>query len=307
MTDAVQVPSHHRRDFAARRSRYAVVVPVINEGGRIRAQLCRMAEIGHGMDVLIADGGSSDGSLEPDFLAAHGVRALLTKTGAGRLSAQLRMGFSAALSDGYEGVITVDGNGKDGVEAIGRFVTALDEGYDFVQGSRFVPGGVASNTPLARYWGIRMLHAPVISAGARRWYSDTTNGFRAHSARLLADPLMGVFRDVFDGYELLAYLPVRAARLGHRTCEVPVRRVYPPGPTPTKIKSVAANLDLISVLMRAATGRYNPGTPMRSAAGIRLLSRRGRRAAETCDDPVPTGSDAAASRRERFPVGGSQQ
>jgi dolichol-phosphate mannosyltransferase len=258
MSNTPQVPAYERLDFAPRASRYAVVVPVINEGERIRDQLRRMMDAEHGMDVIIADGGSSDGSVKPDFLSEHGVRTLLTKTGPGRLSAQLRMGFAAALADGYDGVITIDGNGKDGVEALGRFAAALDEGYDFVQGSRFVPGGIAQNTPAARYWGIRLLHAPIISLGARRRFTDTTNGFRAHSARLLRDPAVAAFRDLFDAYELLAYLPVRAARLGYRTCEIPVRRSYPAGATPTKITSSAAHVDLVGVLVKAAAGRYNP-------------------------------------------------
>jgi dolichol-phosphate mannosyltransferase len=252
------VPDHSRIDLSARTSRYAVVVPVINEGDRIRDQLRRMAALGHGLDVFVADGGSTDGSVDPSFLASVGVRVLLTKVGPGKLSAQLRMGFAAALEDGYDGVITVDGNGKDGVDALPRFAAALDEGYDFVQGSRFVPGGVSRNTPPGRYWGIRLVHAPVISIGARRRFTDTTNGFRAHSARLLSSPEVAVFRKVFDAYELLAYLPVRAARLGLRTAEIPVSRIYPPGAPPTKIHSWAAHQDLLRVLWRAAAGRYDP-------------------------------------------------
>lgn len=255
---AWQVPSYERQDFAPRRSRYAVVVPVINEGDRIRAQVRRMHDTGHGLDVLVADGGSTDGSLDAEFLAAHGVRSVLVKTGPGRLGAQLRMAFAAALTDGYQGVITVDGNGKDGVEAIARFAGRLDDGYDFVQGSRFVRQGRAVNTPRARYLGIRLLHAPVVSAGARTWYTDTTNGFRGHSARLLTDPRVAAFRDLFDSYELLWYLPVRAARLGLRVCEVPVTRAYPPGEIPTKIKNLSGHLDLLTGAVRAATGRYNP-------------------------------------------------
>ncbi|SBT37687.1 glycosyltransferase family 2 protein [Micromonospora auratinigra] len=256
--DDRQVPRHERRDFAPRRSRYAVVVPVINEGERLRGQLRRMHDCGHGLDVLVADGGSTDGSLADDFLAAHGVRSVLVKTGPGRLGAQLRMAFSAALDDGYQGVITVDGNGKDGVDAIARFAARLDEGYDYVQGSRFVRGGRAVNTPWSRYLAIRLLHAPLLSAGARTWYTDTTNGFRGHSARLLADPRVGVFRTVFDAYELLAYLPVRAARLGLRVGEVPVTRAYPRGAVPTKITKWSGHLDLLAVAARAATGRYDP-------------------------------------------------
>jgi len=255
---ARQVPAHERLDLAPKRSDVAVVVPVLNEGERIRSQLRRMADLDHGLDVVVADGGSTDGSLDEAFLREVGVRTLLTKRGPGKLSAQLRMAFAAALDDGYAGVVTVDGNGKDGVEALPAMAGALREGYDFVQGSRFVPGGRAVNTPRSRYWAIRLVHAPVSTLGARHRYTDTTNGFRAHSARLLADPRVGVFRDVFDAYELLAYLPVRAARLGFRVTELPVTRAYPEGEVPTKINSVTGHLDLLAVVLRAAAGRYAP-------------------------------------------------
>lgn len=255
---ARQVPRHDVLELRPRASDYAVVIPVINEGERIRAQLRRMADVDHGMDVLVADGGSTDGSLDQAFLREVGVRALLTKRGPGKLSAQLRMAFHHVLEDGYAGAVTIDGNGKDGVDALPRVRDALRAGCGFVQGSRFVPGGVHVNTPRSRYCAIRLVHAPLTSIGARRWYTDTTNGFRGHSAELLADPRVGVFRDVFEAYELLAYLPVRAARLGYRTVEVPVRRAYPDDELPTKIHSVGAHLDLLAVVVQAAAGRYDP-------------------------------------------------
>jgi dolichol-phosphate mannosyltransferase len=66
-------------------------------------------------------------------------------------------------------------------------------------------------------------------------------------------------RDVFDTYELLAYLPIRAARLGHTCAEVPVTRAYPPaGAIPTKIHGRGAQLELVKILGRAAIGRYDP-------------------------------------------------
>lgn len=253
-----ELPPFDEFVFKSREHAHALVIPVINEGERIRGQLRRVRDAALPVDVIVADGGSTDGSLDPAFLSTVGVTALLTKRGPGKLSAQLRMAFAAALDDGYAGVVTIDGNGKDGVEALPAMAAALRDGYDFVQGSRFVPGGRAVNTPRSRYWAIRLVHAPVSSAGARHWYTDTTNGFRGHSARLLSDPRVGVFRDVFAAYELLAYLPVRAARLGLRVTEVPVTRAYPDGEVPTKINSVTGHLDLLAVVLRAAAGRYDP-------------------------------------------------
>jgi len=142
---------------------------------------------------------------------------------------------------------------------VGRIAGALDLGYDFVQGSRFVPGGHARNTPLERYLAIRLVHAPLTSLGARRRYTDTTNGFRGHSRRLLSDPLVAPLRDVFDTYEILAYLPIRAARLGYRVTEVPVDRSYPVDePKPTKIRGMNAHSELVRILVRAARGEYDP-------------------------------------------------
>jgi len=59
----------------------------------------------------------------------------------------------------------------------------VDARYDHIQGSRFIDGGRGINTPLERLIAIRILHAPLISFAARRRHTDSTNGFRAYSAR----------------------------------------------------------------------------------------------------------------------------
>src|SRR5262249_26499385 len=158
-----------------------------------------------------------------------------------------------ALSEGYEGVVVVDGNNKDDVSAIPRFVEALEAGYDHVQGSRFIPGGKAINTPIERLIGLHVLHAPLISLSAGFRYTGTTNGFRAYSKRLLEDPRVAVFRSVFTSYELHYYLAIRAARLRFKIKEIPVTRAYPKGiPAPTKISPVKGNLGILKVLFKAA-------------------------------------------------------
>ncbi|MDF2996744.1 MAG: glycosyl transferase family 2 [Xanthobacteraceae bacterium] len=253
------VPAHRSDILLPKQHRHVLVIPVINEGERIRRQLRQIAELSPGCDIVIADGGSTDGSLDLEFLRSVGVRALLTKTAPGKLSAQLRVAYAFALDEGYEGVVTVDGNGKDGMEAIPLFLAKLDESYDYVQGSRYVAGGIAENTPRDRHLAGRLLHAPVLSLAAGHWYTDTTNGFRAYSARYLTDPRVAPFRDVFMRYELLFYLTVRAARLGLRTTEVPVARRYPRDEaTPTKISGMRGRVDMLGQLFAAATGRFNP-------------------------------------------------
>ena len=254
-----QVPDHEQDILSSRRHDFALVIPVINEGERIRAQLARTAAADLPVDVIVADGGSTDGALDRGYLAANKVRALLTKTGPGKLSAQLRMAYAWALREGYRGIVTIDGNGKDNVEAVADFVARLEAGYDYVQGSRYCPGGKAENTPLERTIGNRLIHAPLLSVAGRHWFTDTTNGFRGYSAGYLLDPRVQPFRDIFMRYELLFYLTVRAGQIGLKVCETPVRRSYPRGEAaPTKIVGSGAKLALLRQTWQAAIGAYNP-------------------------------------------------
>lgn len=257
------VPEFSCTEWGERRSRFALCVFVLNEGERFHAQLERMRLLTSQIDIIVADGGSSDGSTDPAFLAQQGARALLIKRGPGQLSAQMRMALAYALERGYEGVIVMDGNNKDDPAAVPAFVQLLAEGYDHVQGSRYLPGGRAINTPLARHWAVKLLHAPLIRLAAGFRYSDTTNGFRAYSRRLLLDARVAPFRDVFSGYELHYYLAIRAARLGFRVCETPVTRAYPLGKTPTKIRGMRGNLLILRTLWSACRHRYDPPYPSR--------------------------------------------
>ncbi len=253
------VPAYTAVALREKRRRYCCCIFVLNEGDRFRGQLERMRPYADAVDLVVADGGSSDGATAPETLGPAGVRALLVKTGPGRLSAQMRMAFDWALDQGYDGVITIDGNGKDDPGAIPSFVAALDQGFDHVQGSRFVRGGRAIRTPLSRLLGIRLIHAPLMSLAAGARFTDTTNGFRAYSRRLLLDRRVDPFREVFSAYELHYYLAIRAARLGFRHTELPVTRAYPEsGTVPTKISPIRGNVAVFSTLLRACTGRFDP-------------------------------------------------
>jgi dolichol-phosphate mannosyltransferase len=253
------VPAFRQHEYAPKSRDYCICVFVINEGQRLLRQLDQMRSYSSSVDIVIADGGSTDGSTGDKSLRSRGVNTLLVKTGPGQLGSQMRMAFAWAMERGYEGVITMDGNGKDGVAAIPRFIGALDEEYDHVQGSRFLEGGGHENTPWNRLLGLKLVHVPMMRWASGFRYTDTTNGFRAYSARLLCDPQMAVFRDILTGYELHYYLAIRSPRLGYRCTEVPVTRNYPLGvKAPTKISPIRGNLRVIGKLLCACWGKYDP-------------------------------------------------
>ena len=255
------MPDYTCTAFLPKSSDYCLLIPVINEGSRILTELGRAQKAGVDrlVDIVICDGGSTDGSMKHDILQLYHVNTLLTKIGPGKQGAQLRMGIYFALDRGYKGVLTIDGNNKDSIEDVPKFIEKLQAGYDLVQGSRFIRGGHAINTPPVRYAAVRLIHAPLISLGAHQWFTDTTNAYRAYSREYLTHPDVRPLRDVFAGYELLAYLSIRATQLGLKACEVPVTRAYPAtGKTPTKITGFKGNSDLMKVLLNALKGKYNP-------------------------------------------------
>jgi glycosyltransferase involved in cell wall biosynthesis len=252
------VPKYETVEFRSKQSDYVLIVFVINEGEKIKKQIRNMKKYSSIIDIVIADGGSTDGSLDSSYVKKHDIRAVLTKKDNGKLSAQMRMAFSWALDQGYKGVVVVDGNGKDDISAIPDFIKLLYDGYDHVQGSRYIPGGHAINTPFMRHWALKLLHAPLISIASHTKQTDTTNGFRAYSAQLLSDKNISIFRDIFQTYELHYYLAIESGRRKEfKTIETPVTRTYPKkGKTPTKISPVKGNIHVLGVLFKAVFGKY---------------------------------------------------
>ena len=255
------IPQFECMEYREKSKDYVILIPIINEGERIIKELkrARHFNVTDYADIAICDGGSEDGCTEENRLRRLGVNTLLVKQDTGKQGAQLRMGIWWALQRGYHGIITIDGNNKDSIEDVPHFIEKLKEGYDLVQGSRFIKGGRAIRTPFIRLLSIRLIHAPVISLTARHRFTDTTSAYRAYSAAYLQGERVSPLRDIFMTYELLAYLSVRATQLGYRACEIPVTRGYPKkGNTPTKISFFRGNGELMKILVKNLLGAYKP-------------------------------------------------
>ncbi|MCQ2482084.1 MAG: glycosyltransferase family 2 protein [Clostridia bacterium] len=255
------VPSYEIMEYKPQQCEYVLLIPVINEGAKIKSELERAqnAGISKFVDIIILDGGSSDGSVEEALLKSLDINTLLIKKSAGKQGTQLRMGFDFISKRNYKGIITIDGNNKDSIENVPDFIEKLKEGFDYIQGSRFIKGGRAINTPLSRLIAVKLLHAPIISLKAHHRFTDTTNNFRGYSVRYINDNRVNPLRDIFVSYELLAYLSTRATRIGYTATEIPVTREYPINvKTPTKISPIKGNYELLKILFLNLFGHYDP-------------------------------------------------
>jgi len=228
------------------------VAPVLNEEAKIGTVVRRMPRPVVD-EVVVVDDGSTDGSAAVARDAGATVLSMGRIAGVG---AALRATYRYAVEKAYDVVVTVAGNNKDAPEEIPLLVDPIADGRaEFVQGSRFLKAGADfGEMPLYRRIATR-IHPLLFSAVARRRVTESTNGFRAIHRRVLADPRLDLSASWLDGYELEPYLYLRAIRLGYRTAEVPVTKIYPPKRAgQTKMKPVVGWWSILRPLVYVGLG-----------------------------------------------------
>jgi dolichol-phosphate mannosyltransferase len=203
--------------------RTVLIAPVLDEERKI-GEVVRRAPRDVVDAVLVVDDGSTDRSAEVARAGGAEVLSLERTIGVG---AALRAGVRWAQEREFDAIVICAGNNKDSPEEITRLLDPLVAGADFVQGSRYLPGAATGGMPAYRRFATR-LHPVLFSLAARRRVSESTNGFRAFRTQMLDDPRIDLDQRWLDGYELEPYLLFKAIRLGFRTTEVPVTKVYPP-------------------------------------------------------------------------------
>lgn len=201
-------PMRRASDGFATKHSVSLVVPAHNEARNIPwvfEQIPRCVD-----EVILVDGSSSDATLAIAEQCLPTVRSV-QQSGPGKGNA-LRTGFEAATGD-Y--IVMMDADGSMWPGEIPHYLHFLDNGYDFVKGSRCIAGGGSLDFTRIRSLGNRAL-LMVVNRLYHSMLTDLCYGFCAFRRSFL---------DELDlrsaGFEIEAEMIAHALNSGLRMAEVP--------------------------------------------------------------------------------------
>ena len=202
-------------DPRLRELRRIAIVPALNEEHSIGRVIDELRAFDPGLDVVVVDDGSVDGTSR--VAAAKGARVLRLPFNLG-IGGAVQTGFRYAFERGYDVAVRVDGDGQHDPAQLGRVLEPVLSGEaDIAVGSRFTDETATGYTSSrSRRVGIRLL-AGVVSRIVGQRVTDTTSGFQA----LNREGIALFARDYPHDYpEVEATIMVFRHRL--RSVEVPV-------------------------------------------------------------------------------------
>ena len=200
-----------------------VVMPCLNEADTLATcvgkALTAFREHGIDGEVVVADNGSTDGSIE----IAERMGARVVHVAAPGYGSALMGGIRAAAG---RYVIMADADDSYDLLELPKFVDKLREGYDLVQGCRLESGGgtvlPGAMPMLHRRWG-----NPMFSRMARTWFGapikDVYCGFRGFTKTFWLE-----LRQRADGMEFATEMTIKASLHRARIAEVPIT-LHPDG------------------------------------------------------------------------------
>jgi dolichol-phosphate mannosyltransferase len=201
--------------------RVMVILPALNEAGKVGKVLDKMPR--DVVDqVVVVDDGSTDGTAaEAEARGAFVIRHPVNRG----VGAAIRTGIEHALAHGFDITVVMASDDQDVPAEVTRLLDPIiAEGMDYVHGSRYLKGGAQVRHPLYRTITTR-LYSLLFRLLTGAPITDGTNGFRAFRTAIC--DRFNLWQDWLDRYELEPYLYYQVVKQGYKWKEVPVTKVYP--------------------------------------------------------------------------------
>jgi apolipoprotein N-acyltransferase len=200
--------------------RTLVIMPTYDERATIGEAVAGVLARPEGVDVLVVDDSSPDGTGEVVRALARDdprVRLLERPEKSGLATAYVE-GFRIALDEGYDLAVEMDSDLSHDPEELSGLLEAATA-HDLVVGSRYVPGGAVTN------WSKARLTLSKAGNTYARWMlgvpiHDATSGYRVYRRGLLEALSGRPFAT--DGYGFQIELVMRADRMGFDVGEAPI-------------------------------------------------------------------------------------
>jgi len=198
-----------------------VILPTFNEVEMIQAALDEILAKVPGVDILVVDDGSPDGTAtKVKGHSAFKKRVhILERPGKAGLGSAYRAAFQWALKMGYDAVVEMDADLSHDPADVPRLLAALSEGADMAVGSRYLNGIRILNWPQSRLW-ISTFGGYYARSLTGLPLTDPTSGFKAIRRRVLEDLDWEKF--TAQGYGFQVELHFFAWQAGFKIVEVPI-------------------------------------------------------------------------------------
>ena len=201
----------------------AVVMPALNEAGKIGRVLDKMPRDGR-FEAIVVDDGSTDGT--GDEARAHGAAVVVRHDQRQGVGAAIRDGWKEGVARGRPYLALLSGDDQHVPSELGPALDALlAQDADYLQGSRWMTGGRLIGGNAGRARGTQ-IYSIAFSILVGRRVTDATNGFRIFRRELLEDAKVNLDQRWLDSYDLEPYVLYRAITRGYRVIEHPCTVVY---------------------------------------------------------------------------------